>query len=274
MPDRRSRHHSPASRRPAIARSAALALVLALVAAGCGDDDADGPGGGLASLITTTTQLSNDDPDPDVEATTTTAAPTTTTTAAPRELTRDELEAVLLLPEDVPEGLVRGDHLDDDSVYETDPPACGEGLSGDTAEITIATSLYDPNSYLSYEAFVDYTPGVVEDLDRYRAAIAGPCSEPFVQHGETEMHMQMALLPDPEVGDDAMAARLDVEWVDQGHAIDAHAYMVFLLVDDVAIQVQLVTADVPSAGFAAAEISLDEVVRVAERIAQRVAALR
>lgn len=256
--------------RPVRARAAVLLAVAALAAGACGDDTSDDDaGGGLSSLVATTTTTEAP------AATTTTAAPTTTT-EAPRPLTPDDLRSVLLQPEDVPLHFVAGEEIEGNQPFVTDPPDCGSALGGGEASaISFGTTYFDPDGYHAYESYVDHTPGLEHDLEELRRALAGACTEPFtVEVDGVAVQQRFELLADPDLGDDALAARLDVDFVQEGHAVDAEAFMVYVRRGDVLVQVQAVTGDAPSAGIAAVELDLDDVVRVARRIDERLVALR
>ncbi|QGG96403.1 hypothetical protein [Actinomarinicola tropica] len=255
------------SSRPYVARIVALVVAASLLSVGCGDGE-EGAVADLSSLVTTTTG---------VPATTTTqAAPSSTTTVPPRPLSADDLRTVLLRPEDLPDHFVAGEQIEGDTAFVTDPADCGEALAaGEPADVSLGTTYVDPNVYLAYESYADHTPGRVDDLAPLRAALRGPCSEPFTTDLSGIPSVQrFDLLPDPDLGDDAVAARLEVEFVQEGHAVVGEAFVVTFQRDDVLVQVQAVTGDAPSAGLAAADLDLEDVLRVARRIEDRLAALQ
>lgn len=252
-----------------LSRRWAIALVAPLLVASCGGDDGDegSDAGGLAALVTTTTtvELSSSETEP---PTSTTVAPTTT---VPERLEEDDLRSLLLQPGDVPEGLIE-EEFEPSGEFATDPPACGEVLNGDgPGEVQLAVSFHEEGAYLVYESFVDHTPGSAEDLDEVRAAIAGPCSETFTLLADPPLQQRLEPLPDPDLGEDSLAARIFFEFVHEGQPVTGEGYMVYFRRGDVWLQVQVVTAVFP--GLEVREVSFDEVLRAAELVDRRAAAL-
>ncbi len=241
-------------------------IALVLVASGCGGDSDGDASLDLGAWITTTSTTTT---------TTTTEATTTTTTAPPRVIGEDDLRGVLLAPGDVPAVASEPDEGLPSTFTVTDPPECGEVLSSEgPGDIRVASAFFEPVGFLSYQSVAQYTPGEVEDLDAFRRGVAGPCSEGFryVDDG-VESFQRFSPLPDPEVGDDALAARIDVQYEIDGRVVDMWAYMVYFVRDGVAVQVQIVTGAITAEGQRGPDISIEEVVDIARVLDQRVQAL-
>lgn len=246
------------------------ALVLALLAVGCGDDDETSSrasldvDGWLGTSSTTST----------TEATTTTTT-TTTTTAPPRQLTEADLARVLLRADDVPPQASEVDQTLPTPWAVTDPPACGEALAGDgPGEVRAAQGFFEPEGFLTYRSIAQYTPGDTQDLQPFRAGIAGPCAEGFryVEDG-VESFQRFEPLSDPRVGDDSLAARFEMQYEIDGRQVEVWAYMVYFVRDGVSVQVQIVTGAIPEEGLVGPDIGIDEVIHLARLLDDRVRAL-
>lgn len=251
-------------------RIVATALALALIIGACGNDDDDRASdldveGWLATSSTTTSSTT----------TTSTTTTSTTTTEPPRSFTEADLRSVLLTQGDVPAQASEMDETLPPPRSVTDPPACGEGLSAEgPGEVRAARAFFEPVGFLSYQSTAQHTPGKVEDLDIFRAAIAGPCTEGFRYLGDDLNSFQrLTPLPDPQVGDDALAARFDVQYEVDGRQVEVWAYMVYFVRGDVAVQVQVISGAIPDEGLVGPDISIEEAVRLAQVLDGRVRAL-
>lgn len=213
---------------------------------------------------------------PSTTAPTTTSSTSSPETTVPR-LTEDDLRTAALQASDLPAGFLATTDLEP-AVYVTDPVECGHELGPEHAgpiNDEVRRDAHHESGLLGYtHSITSYATGQGADLDRLRAAFAGPCAADFTSpYGDITAVHRFAPLPDPDLGDDALAAALTITYVYDGYDATTSVVLVGVQRGPTWSVLQLASTDIPGAGHFGDGATIDAVIEVARQIDDRVVAL-